>query len=167
MALRRPLATCDNPPGAGTLISEDGMLKMLLPVDGSPSSVNATRKVIDTLRWYRETPAIELCTVHLPLPRVPNMGQFVSHDMVQKYYADESDAMLKPSRDLLDAAGIAYTVQRLVGPIAESIVERAKQSGADMICMGTRGMSALANMAMGSVTTRVLHLAHVPVLLIH
>ena len=143
------------------------MLKVLLPVDGSRSALNATRKLVDTMSWYREAPTIELCTVHLPLPRVPNMGQFVSQQMVQKYYDDESDAMLKPSRDLLDAAGIAYAVQRLVGPIAETIVERAKQSGSDMIYMGTRGMSALANMTMGSVTTRVLHLTHLPVVLIH
>jgi nucleotide-binding universal stress UspA family protein len=143
------------------------MLKVLLPVDGSASALNATQKLIETLAWYREAPAIELCTVHLPLPRVPNMGQFVSSEMVQKYYADESDAMLDPSRALLDRAGVPYTVQRLVGPVAETIVERAKQANCDMICMGTRGMSALANMAMGSVTTRVLHLAHIPVLLIH
>ena len=143
------------------------MLKVLLPVDGSPCAVNATRRMIDMLAWYREPPAIELCTVHLPLPKVPNMGQFVSRQMVQKYYADESDAMLKPCVEVLDAAGVAYTVQRLVGPIPETIVERAKQSGADMICMGTRGMSALANVAMGSVTTRVIHLAHIPLLLIH
>jgi nucleotide-binding universal stress UspA family protein len=143
------------------------MLKVLLPVDGSASALNATRKLIDTLSWYREMPTIELCAVHLPLPRVPNMGQFVSHEMVQKYYADESDAMLKPSRDLLDAAGVPYTVHRLVGPIAETIVERAKQSGSDMIYMGTRGMSALASMAMGSVATRVVHLARIPVVLVH
>ena len=47
--------------------------------------------------------------------------------------------MLKPSRDVLDAAGVAYTVQRLAGPIAETIVERARQSESDMIYMGTRG----------------------------
>ena len=110
------------------------MLKLLLPVDGSPSALNATRKLIDTLSWYREAPAIELCAVHLPLPRVGNTGAFVSKEMVQKYYDEESDA---------------------------------KQSGSDMIYMGTRGMSALANMAMGSVTTRVLHLVHIPVVLIH
>ena len=143
------------------------MLKVLLPVDGSASALNATRKLIEMLAWYRETPAVEVCTVHLPLPRVPNMGQFVSNEMVQKYYADESDAMLRPSRALLDAGGVPDTVQRLVGPVAETIVERAKQAGSDMIFMGTRGMSALANMAMGSVTTRVLHLAHIPVVLIH
>jgi len=99
------------------------MLKLLLSVDGSASAVNATRKLVDTLGWYRETPSIELCTVHLPLPRVGNVGAFVSKEMVQKYYDDESDKMLAPSRKLLDAAGVPYTVQRLLGPIAESIVD--------------------------------------------
>lgn len=143
------------------------MLKFLLPVDGSESAVRATRKLVDMLGWYRDVPAIDLCTVHLPLPRVPNMGAFVSHEMVQKYYEDESNAMLAPSRGVLDAAGAAYGVTRLVGPIAETIVDHAGKSGADLIFMGTRGMSALANVALGSVTTRVLHLAHVPVLLVH
>ena len=37
--------------------------------------------------------------------------------------------------------------------------------GSNMIYMGTRGMSALPEY--GSVTTRVLHLCHIPVMLIH
>ena len=143
------------------------MLKILLPVDGSESAVGATRKLVDTLAWFREAPAVELCTVHLPLPRVPNMGQFVSHEMVQKYYDDESNAMLAPSRGVLDAAGVSYAITRLVGPVAETIVDHATKTGVDLIFMGTRGMSALANVALGSVTTRVLHLAHIPVLLVH
>jgi len=36
-----------------------------------------------------------------------------------------------------------------------------------MIHMGTRGMTALANMGMGSIAIKVLHLAQVPVLLVH
>src|SRR5690348_15020295 len=71
------------------LLPKEVPVKILLPVDGSESAVRATRKLIDTLGWYREAPAIELCTVHPPIPRVPNMGAFVSHEMVQKYYADE------------------------------------------------------------------------------
>ena len=141
-------------------------MKILLPVDGSESAVRATRKLVDTLAWYREAPAIELCHVHLPVPRVPNMGTFVSHEMLQKYYGDESEALLAPSRRVLDDAGVAYQAVWLVGPIAETIVEHATKIGADMIFMGTRGMSALANVALGSVTTRVLHVAHLPVLLV-
>ena len=143
------------------------MLKVLLPVDGSPSAVRATQKLIDTLAWYKEPPTVDVVAVHLPVPRVPNMGAFVSKEMIEKYYEDECEAMLAPSRKLLDAAGVKYTAHRLVGQIAETIVDRAAKSGSDMIYMGTRGMSALANMALGSVTTRVLHLSHLPVVLIH
>ena len=143
------------------------MLKVLLPVDGSPSALRATQKLIDTLAWYKESPTIELVAVHLPVPRVPNMGAVVSKEMIQKYYDEESATMLAPSRKLLDAAGVKYTVHQLVGPIAETIVGRATESGSNMIYMGTRGMSALANMAMGSVATRVLHLSHIPVVLVH
>jgi nucleotide-binding universal stress UspA family protein len=75
--------------------------------------------------------------------------------------------MLAPSKKALDAAGVGYTVHTLVGSIAECIVEQAKQSGSDMIYMGTRGMTAVSNMVLGSVTTRVLHLAAIPVVLIH
>ena len=67
----------------------------------------------------------------------------------------------------LEAAGVTCTFHSLTGPVAETIVERATQAGSNMIYMGTRGMSALANMALGSVTTRVLHLCHIPVVLIH
>jgi nucleotide-binding universal stress UspA family protein len=142
------------------------MLKVLLPVDGSPSAVRATQKLVETLDWYKERPAIEVLTVHLPVPKVPNMGAVISKEMIQKYYDDECAAMLAPSRKVLDAAGVPYTVRQLIGPIAESIVQQATQSASHMLYMGTRGMSALANMALGSVTTRVLHLSPVPVVLV-
>ena len=143
------------------------MLKLLLPVDGSPSAVRATTKLIETLDWYKDVPTIDVLTVHLAVPRVPNLGAFVSKEMLQKYYDDECAAMLAPSRKLLDDARVSYNVHQMVGPIAESIVEKATQCESDMIVMGTRGMSALANMALGSVATRVLHLGHVPVVLVH
>ena len=143
------------------------MLKILLPVDGSDTAMRATQTLIDTMSWYREAPTIDVVAVHLPVPRVPNLGSFVSKEMIQKYYDDECAAMLAPSLKLLDAAGIAYTSHALTGQIAETIVARANDAGSNMIYMGTRGMSALANMALGSVATRVLHLCHIPVMLIH
>ncbi|MGE5738390.1 MAG: universal stress protein, partial [Betaproteobacteria bacterium] len=159
---------CDNFAGEHPHRSKGiDMLKVLLPVDGSPSAVRATQKLIDTLDWYKEPPAIELLAVHLAVPKVPNLGALVSKETVQKYYDDECAAMLAPSRTLLDAAGVGYAAHQVIGPIAESIVQHATQSGTDVIFMGTRGMSALANMALGSVTTRVLHLCHIPVVLIH
>ena len=143
------------------------MLKVLLPVDGSESSIRATQKLIETIGWYKEQPRIDLLAVHLPVPRLPNMDIVVSEEMLERYYREECEEMLVPSRNVLDAAGMKYAVHTLVGPIAESIVEQAKESGSNMIYMGTRGMTAVSNMVLGSVTTRVLHLAHIPVVLIH
>ena len=143
------------------------MLKVLLPIDGSEASGRATAELISMLAWYKERPSIELVAVHLPVPRLPNMQVVVSDEAIERYYAEETDAMLAASRKALDAAGVSYTVQKLVGPVAETIVDHARRIGADMIVMGTRGMTALSNMMMGSVATRVLHLAQIPVVLIH
>ena len=143
------------------------MLKILLPVDGSESAARATQKLIATIGWYKEPPVIDLLAVHLALPHYPNMSKVVSEQTLERYYRDEMEEMLAPSKKALDAAGIKYNAHTLIGPIAESIVGQAKQSGSDMIYMGTRGMTALSNMVLGSVTTRVLHLAHIPVVLIH
>ncbi|HET9762749.1 MAG TPA: universal stress protein [Casimicrobiaceae bacterium] len=142
------------------------MLKILHPVDGSESSTRATRQLIAALDWYRERPRIDLVTVHLPVPRFPNMGVVVGEDTIERYYGEECAAMLAPSKKALDAAGVKYESYRRVGAIAESIVEQAKESKADMIFMGTRGMTALSNIVLGSVATRVLHLAHLPVVMI-
>ena len=143
------------------------MLKVLLPVDGSEASARATAELIRMLPWYKEQPAIELLAVHLPVPRFPNMKVVVSEEVIEKYYADGTDAMIAASKKVLDAVGVSYNVQKLVGPVAETIVDHARRIGADLIVMGTRGMTALSNMVMGSVATRVLHLAHIPVVLIH
>ena len=146
---------------------ESAMLKVLLPVDGSENAVRATQELIRTLVWYKKPPAVDLLAVHLPVHQFPNMSLVVSKEMLERFYAEESDDMLAASRKALDAAGVKYTAHKLVGPIAECIIDQAKRSGSNMIYMGTRGMTAVANMLLGSVATRVLHLTHIPVVLIH
>lgn len=141
-------------------------MKILLAVDGSEASARAAAKLAETLGWYRETPQIDLLTVHLPVPKFGHMGSVVTHEMVERHYHEESEAALASARRLLDAAGVKYATHRAVGPIAETIVEQAKALGADQIVMGTRGMSAVSNMVLGSIATKVLHLATVPVVLI-
>jgi len=143
------------------------MLKILLAVDGSESAVRATRKLIETAGWYKERPAVELVAVHLPVPTVGFADLVVSREMIERYYQEEGERMLAAARRLLDAGGIPYVPHILVGQIAETIVDHAHRSGCQMIYMGTRGMSALPNLVMGSTATKVLHLADAPVVLVH
>jgi nucleotide-binding universal stress UspA family protein len=50
--------------------------------------------------------------------------------------------------------------------VARSIVERAHELGCTHIVMGTRGMSLLGNLVLGSVATKVIHAARCPVTLV-
>ena len=144
------------------------MLKILLAVDGSESALRATRKLIETAAWYKEPPPVELVTVHLPVPHIGGFsGVVLTHDMIERYYAEEGDKMLAPSRQLLDAARVKYTPHILVGQIAPTIVAHAQKSGCHLVYLGTRGMTPLPNMLLGSIATKVLHLAQVPVVLVH
>ena len=49
------------------------------------------------------------------------------------------------------------------GP-AHAIADAAKEVGADLIVVGTRGHTALGGLLLGSVTNRLLHIAPCPVL---
>jgi nucleotide-binding universal stress UspA family protein len=54
----------------------------------------------------------------------------------------------------------------MVGPVAESIVEKALDTGCDLICIGSRGLGDLGRALLGSTATKVLHLSDLPVLLV-
>lgn len=141
-------------------------MKILLAVDGSESSVRAAAKLAASLGWFRETPEIEVLTVHLPVPMFGRMGALVTKEMIDGHYAEESEAALEPVRKVLDGAGVEYAALRAVGPVAETIAEHAGTRASDLIYMGTRGMTALSNAVMGSVASKVVQLATVPVVLV-
>ena len=142
-------------------------VKILLAVDGSEPSIRATRKVVETARLCREPTEVELVTVHLPIPQIGGLfNTVVSKQMVEQYYEDEGAQALAASEKILAEAGVAFTARRLVGNIAETLIERADATQCRMIYMGTRGMSALPNLVLGSIATKVVHLALVPVVLV-
>jgi nucleotide-binding universal stress UspA family protein len=141
-------------------------MKILVAVDGSKNSLHAVQCLIDHANWYRSKPEVELLTVHLPVPKLPRMGMAVGKSQLQKYYEEEGAAQLAPAKRKLEAAGIKYKATVLVGPVAESIVKRAKDARCDIIYIGTRGMSDIGKALVGSTANKVVHLADVPVLLV-
>jgi nucleotide-binding universal stress UspA family protein len=141
-------------------------MRVLIAVDGSKNSLDAVQCLIDHADWYRAKPEVELLTVHLPVPKLPRMGMAVSKQQIQKYYDEEGEGRLAAARRRLDAAGIRYKATVLVGPVAETIVKRAKDAGCDLIYIGTRGMTEVGKALMGSTATKVLHIADTPVLVV-
>ena len=141
-------------------------MKILLAVDGSKPSLDAVDCVIDHADWYREKPEVELVTVHLPVPKLPRMGMAVGKAHIQKDYREEGEKQLAAAKKKLAAAGIRFQENILVGDIAECVVKHAKSSRCDLICIGTRGMSGLGKMIVGSTATKVMQISDLPVLLV-
>jgi nucleotide-binding universal stress UspA family protein len=137
-------------------------MKILVAVDGSKPSLKAVQLLIDHADWYRSRPEVELVTVHLPVPSVRHLNKA----QVEKYYAEEGEAMLAAAKKKLDAAGVAYEAHVLVGPVAETLVKHAKDKRCDVIYIGTRGMTAVGAALLGSTATKVLNIAETPVLLV-
>jgi len=54
----------------------------------------------------------------------------------------------------------------VAGHAAKEIVDTARTEGSDLIVMGSRGLSDIAGLFVGSVTHQVLRLAHIPVLVV-
>ena len=67
----------------------------------------------------------------------------------------------------ISEAGVDATVERatvVLGGPAQAIAEIADESDAEMIVVGTRGHSPIPGLLIGSVATRLLHIAKRPVL---
>ncbi len=140
------------------------MASILLPVDGSPSSERAARHLIHLIKTY--TPlTVRVLNVQPPV-KSGEISPMVTIDVVEQVRREEGVAAGESIRALLDEAGVAYTYDVELGPVAETIARYASEHKVDAIIMGTRGLSAISNLLMGSIATKVLHLAEVPVTLV-
>jgi nucleotide-binding universal stress UspA family protein len=133
--------------------------RILVAVDGSPKSEKTIAVALDLARRYgsavtvvhvREHERYEGSDVDLG-PPIP------AEDLV-------NDALAEFSQAGIDARGEIRRVSS--GSTPEQIVEVAGQSRADLIIMGSRGMTEWKSLLLGGVATKVVHQAECPILLV-
>ena len=136
---------------------------VLLAVDGSEHSAQAVRYLIGVRQDLRRPDELDVHLLNVQRPVSGDVSRFVAGETLKEYHLEGSEKALAPARELLDAAGLKYQEYRRVGDPATQIAEVARELACDMIVMGSRGLSAFAGIALGSITRKVLHLANCPV----
>lgn len=132
---------------------------ILVAVDGSENSVRAAAEAAKLANLIGGV-KIELVSV---------IAIDVYSDMVYDPIEAHGDAQreaIKAAAEVLESAGIDHDIVILHGRPADRIVDHATESGADLIVMGSRGLNALQEFALGSVSHKVLVHASCPVLVV-
>ena len=121
-------------------------IKVLIPVDGSPTSEAILPALLPIIRSHR---------IESTLFQVLESAE------------DEAGAVsrLESLRRNLEGKGVAPRIRTVCGTPAKEIVAAADHGGFDLIAMGTHGRTGLDRMLIGSVAEEVVRLSRVPVLL--
>ena len=138
------------------------MLRVLIPVDGSENSLRAVKFVIRKVPLYKEPLELHLLNVQHPFPGTIRGV----HQEAERFHHDEGTKALAKARKALDAAGLKYLYHISIGDSGEVIAHFVREKNIEQVVMGTRGLGSVANMLLGSVANKVLHLVDVPVLLV-
>lgn len=134
---------------------------VLVAVDGSEASLRALEYAG---RKYGKSPGACLIVLNVQLP-MPS-SRYVSREAIADHHARMSAVALKRARALIRKLDLNAQCHVQVGDPAEVIAKFAKRTGCSEIVMGTRGLGRIAGLVLGSVATKVVHLASVPVTLV-
>ena len=134
--------------------------RIVLAVDGSPSSEEATRTAIG----FAEKTGASVEVVHVR-----------EHDAIVSKASsgpdletgEEAEVLLSGVVNKLKEAGVTAHGSMRRSPtsrVAQEIIASADETGADLIVVGSRGLSSFSGMLLGSVSNKLVHLAGRPVL---
>ena len=140
-------------------------MKILLPIDGSKSSLNAAKYTSKMARNSRSPVSVTLISIHDDIG-LGHVKQFVAKSVVDDYLRELSERELKAAQKVLDAASVKHNMVIKRGHVAEEIMALANKDKVDMIVMGAKGRSGFVDVLIGSVAQRVSSSAKQPVLLI-
>lgn len=136
----------------------------LIAIDGSVPSLKVIDYVITEAASRLVKPQLFLVNVQTPLST--DISRFIDEKVVADFHREAGNTALAQARQKLDAAGLAYSAHIMMGEAAPTIVEFAKDKGCSQIVMGAHGFGSVVGLFLGSVTTKVVKLASVPVMVV-
>jgi len=145
----------------------DSVRRVLLPTDFSDDAKHAVDTVSNLLA--RRIEEIELLLLHvyqLPVMVAPLSGFAPEMPILIEDAREMAHKSLDPQAEELRAKGFRVQVIGREGDPATVVTELAESDDVDLIAMGTRGLSRLKQVLLGSTAERVVQHARCPVLTI-
>jgi len=141
--------------------------KILVPIDGSPTSKRGLAEAIRLAKYHKaRMRLIHVVDVFIVTPTFES-GRYV--DDIQKSFREDGRRLLKKAEALVRKHGLAVDsvmFEIVGGHAADIIVAQAKKWRADIIVIGTHGRRGVLRLVMGSDAEEVVRTSPVPVLLV-
>ena len=139
-------------------------MKILLPVDGSEPALEAVRFAIRLARdGLRAT--FVLANVQEPT-YLYEMVLAPDAEVLERVSGAAGSHSLEAAQALLQAAGLTYERETASGNPGHMLVDVIERYGCDAVIMGARGMGALRQALLGSVSQALVHDSPVPVTIV-
>lgn len=142
-------------------------MKTLLAVDGSDNSYEA----VHVLKYLARAEQLTLLhALNVPRPAYPMMLPEVAEEIyktLEQSMREDGERLLNRVQSLLPLHAGPSTKHLRMGPPAEEIVSMAEEQKVDLIVMGARGLGPIKERLLGSVSHRILTLAHCATLIVN
>ncbi len=136
--------------------------KLLVPVDFSPHSDEATRVAVELAKTFGAT--ITLVTVfQAPVYPIPE-GVIAFPNAYAEAMTASTTRLEQKAAEVREASGVAVDARVVEGIAFREIVGLARDGGFDLIVMGTHGRTGLKHALLGSVAEKVVRKAPCAVL---
>lgn len=141
--------------------------KVLVPLDGSEVAASVLPFVEEVAKLF----GASLVLYHA----VPPISAYPGFETVNpqldgkvlQEMQDQAKQLLSSAAHDIEGRGLHATVAVSIDLAVDGILRAAKETGADLIAIGTHGRSGLGRMVLGSVANAVMRRATLPCLLVH
>ena len=140
--------------------------RILVALDGSEFSLKALEFAIDIAKKYRS----QLVLVHVVMRQIyainPPEAGIIAGTAIVRELETEGRAILAKGDDTVRSQGLSVEVRLRQGVPAEELLRAAVDEKADLIVLGSRGLSQVKAFLLGSVSDKVSHHAKCPTLIV-
>jgi nucleotide-binding universal stress UspA family protein len=156
--------------------------KILVPIDGSANSKKALESAVEVAKRCQSskltlihvystdieplltpTPIIPYASPESAAPPTPTVSYI---DGLRQDIYNASEKILADAEKMVANEGVPVEKVLKKGHAVKEIIKEAKEDKIDLIVMGTRGLSQIQEITLGSVSEGVIRHAHCPVLVI-